>query len=235
VLLPPDRAVSGVVQLVLRLMDEADHKVLVFFPTTSQVAYYSSLFNKVLGRRVLEIHAKKSQGNRSNTSDRFRQAKKGVMFTSDVSARGVDYPDVTHVVQVGMATDRETYIHRLGRTGRAGKKGQGLLVLAETEKPFLKMDLTFLARFLAGTHDELPKHVEELAPVFHQTVPSQLELAKAAESAPSLILHVGIRSGFCRHVQPICIRITGTASLAQSWPSSLTTRHPGVTVRSRWR
>jgi superfamily II DNA/RNA helicase len=40
------------------------------------------------------------------------------MFTSDVSARGVDYPDVTHVIQVGMAPKRESYIHRLGRTGK---------------------------------------------------------------------------------------------------------------------
>jgi ATP-dependent RNA helicase MSS116 len=254
VLLPPDRAVSGVVQLILRLMDEADHKVLVFFPTTSQVAYYSSLFNKGLGRRVLEIHAKKSQGNRSNTSDRFRQAKKGVMFTSDVSARGVDYPDVTHVVQVGMATDRETYIHRLGRTGRAGKKGQGLLVLAETEKPFLKMDLADLEiprdDFLQGLmNEQLPKHVEdELAPVLHQTrTGSQPELAKAAESVyrslfgfyNGRLAAIGIRSK--DPLVDMANQFAGQAGL-QALPSLSTklaqqfglTRHPGVTVRSRW-
>jgi ATP-dependent RNA helicase MSS116 len=61
------------------------------------------------------------------------------MFTSDVSARGVDYKDVSHVVQVGMADSRETYIHRLGRTARAGKKGQGILVLSDIEKGFLRM------------------------------------------------------------------------------------------------
>lgn len=254
VLLPPDRAVSGVVQLILRLMDEQDHKVLVFFPTTSQVAYYSSLFNKGLGRRVLEIHAKKTQGNRSNTSDRFRQAKKGVMFTSDVSARGVDYPDVTHVVQVGMATDRETYIHRLGRTGRAGKKGQGLLVLSETEKPFLKMDLADLDvprdDFLQGLMNEpLPKHVEdELAPILHQTrTGSQPEIAKAAESVyrslfgfyNGRLAAIGIRSK--DPLVEMANSFAGQAGL-QSLPSLSEKlaqqfglqRHPGVTVRSRW-
>jgi ATP-dependent RNA helicase MSS116 len=254
VVLPPDRAVSGVVQLVLRLMDEADHKVLVFFPTTSQVIYFSSLFNKGLGRGVLEIHAKKSQGSRSNTSDRFRQAKKGVMFTSDVSARGVDYPNVTHVVQVGMATDRETYIHRLGRTGRAGKKGRGLLVLAETEKPFLKMDLNDLDiprdDFLQGLMDEpLPKHVEdELGPVLHQTrTGSQPELAKAAESVyrslfgfyTSKLPAIGIRSK-----DPLVDMVNQFAGLAglkalPSLSSKLVqqfglTRHPGITVNNRW-
>jgi ATP-dependent RNA helicase MSS116 len=254
VLLPPDRQVSGVVQLVLRLMEEQDHKVLVFFPTTSQVAYYSSLFNKGLGRRVLEIHAKKSQGNRSNTSDRFRQTKKGVMFTSDVSARGVDYPDVTHVVQVGMATDRETYIHRLGRTGRAGKKGQGLLVLSETEKPFLKMDLADLDvprdDFLQGLMNEpLPKHVEdELAPVLHQTrTGSHPELAKAAESVyrslfgfyNGRLAAIGIRSK--DPLVEMANSFAGQAGL-QALPSLSEKlaqqfglqRHPGVTVRSRW-
>ena len=51
---------------------------------------------------------------------------------------GVDYPDVTHVVQFGASSDRETYIHRLGRTGRAGKKGKGILLLPDMEVDFLK-------------------------------------------------------------------------------------------------
>ena len=48
-----------------------------------------------------------------------------VLFSTDISARGLDYPDVTAVVQVGVPTNRAQYIHRLGRTGRAGKVGEG--------------------------------------------------------------------------------------------------------------
>jgi ATP-dependent RNA helicase MSS116 len=59
-----------------------------------------------------------------------------MLFSSDVSARGVDYPGVTLVLQVGL-TDRESYIHRLGRTARAGESGQGVLVLAPFEEPML--------------------------------------------------------------------------------------------------
>jgi len=61
------------------------------------------------------------------------------MFTSDVSARGVDYPDVTLIIQVGV-TEREPYIHRLGRTARAasGIEGRGLLILTPLEAPYVK-------------------------------------------------------------------------------------------------
>jgi ATP-dependent RNA helicase MSS116, mitochondrial len=147
VILPADKLVSGVVQMILHLMkSDNQHKILVFFPTTSQVAYFANLFNAGLGRRVLEIHSRISQGARTNTSERFRHAQTAaVMFTSDVSARGVDYPNVTHVLQVGAASDRETYIHRLGRTGRAGKSGQGILLLMEPEAACLRRDLKDIA------------------------------------------------------------------------------------------
>lgn len=131
VILPPNKMIAGVVQTILELMNSnKQHKIIVFFPTTSQVSYFSNVFRSALGRSVIEIHSGISQGARTNRSDNFRHSKTGcVLFTSDVSARGVDYPDVTHVVQVGAAMSRETYIHRLGRTGRAGKSGQGIIIL----------------------------------------------------------------------------------------------------------
>ena len=61
------------------------------------------------------------------------------MFTRDVSARGMDYPGVTTVIQVGAPSNREQYVHRLGRTARAGKGGKGFLLLADFESQFLNM------------------------------------------------------------------------------------------------
>jgi ATP-dependent RNA helicase MSS116, mitochondrial len=143
VILPPDKIVAGTVQTILQLMkSNMQHKIIVFFPTTSQVTYYSAVFNNGLGRRVIEIHSGISQGARTNRSDNFRHSKTAsVLFTSDVSARGVDYPNVTHVLQVGAASNRETYIHRLGRTGRAGKSGQGIILLLPDEVDFIRRDL----------------------------------------------------------------------------------------------
>ena len=132
------RLVSGPVEILLRIMNrEPNHKIIVFFPTAHLVTFYANLFNN-LGYEVTELHSRKSQDYRTKMSHLFRKTKKGILFTTDVSARGVDYPDVTHVIQIGMSDSRETYIHRLGRTGRAGKKGQGLLILSEEEKNFLE-------------------------------------------------------------------------------------------------
>jgi ATP-dependent RNA helicase MSS116, mitochondrial len=145
IVLPTDRLVTGIVQVLEHLANEPNLKVMVFFPTTAQVSFFAQLFNRGIGTQVLSIHAKMRQSVRTNTSDQFRHAKRGFLFTTDVSARGVDYPDVTHVIQVGVASDRESYIHRLGRTGRSGKNGKGLVMLTEHELPFVSRELKGLA------------------------------------------------------------------------------------------
>jgi ATP-dependent RNA helicase MSS116 len=134
-----DRYMSSVLEIILRDMreDPEQHKIVVFFSTARMVAFFAEFFKQGLNIPVFEIHSKKTQSNRNNASEKFRAAKRGILFTSDVSARGVDYPDVTKVIQVGLPDSKETYIHRLGRTGRAGKAGQGLLVLSPFESLFL--------------------------------------------------------------------------------------------------
>lgn len=114
-------------------------KVVVFFNTARVVGLYADVFRRTeLGRELFEIHSKKSQSHRTKESERFRAASRGVLFSSDVSARGLDYPGVTTVIQVGAASSTDQYVHRLGRTGRAGKSGAGLMILHDFEEPFLK-------------------------------------------------------------------------------------------------
>lgn len=133
-----DRYVSSVVQIVKRTMNTGDSpKIVVFFPAARLVGFFADFFNTGLGIEVIELHSKKSQGYRNKASDKFRKAKCAVLFTSDVSARGVDYPDVTDVLQFGLPESKDQYIHRLGRTGRAGKTGKGLIVLSPFEAKFL--------------------------------------------------------------------------------------------------
>ncbi|KAI8867158.1 DEAD-domain-containing protein [Ramicandelaber brevisporus] len=146
---------------------ESPAKILVFLPTTRGTELYASLFRDMLTMRykdrfesrfgdrrasniqeasdghsqpvrVYEIHSRKTQERRTRTSDEFRaESKPAVMFTSDVSARGVDYKDVSLVIQVGIPQSSERYIHRVGRAGRAGRKGEGVLVVAPGEVPFV--------------------------------------------------------------------------------------------------
>eukprot|EP00977_Amphora_coffeiformis_P007817 scaffold1717_cov169-Amphora_coffeaeformis.AAC.12 len=133
-----DRFVPSVVELVQHAMKQDENaKVVVFFPTARMVAFFSELFNVGLNIPVMELHSKKTQTYRNRVSDQFRKTKRGILFTSDVSARGVDYPNVSHVIQFGIPESREQYIHRLGRTGRGGTEGKGWLVLSDWESLFL--------------------------------------------------------------------------------------------------
>ncbi len=144
---------------ILRLIAEdqlenpGTSKVLIFLPTTRMVKLYSTLMTQ-LGRSVLpagertrfaEMHSKKAMTSRMNTSDWFRRDTSGatVMLTSDVSARGVDYPGVTRVIQVGVPASGDGYIHRVGRTGRGRNMASGRadLVLLPYELGFLSWNL----------------------------------------------------------------------------------------------
>ncbi|KAL5220181.1 hypothetical protein ABZP36_024894 [Zizania latifolia] len=116
--------------------EDADYKVIIFCTTAMVTKLVAEVLSQ-LKLNIREIHSRKSQSARTKVSDEFRKSRGLILVSSDVSARGVDYPDVTLVIQVGVPADRQQYIHRLGRTGRKGKEGQGLLLLAPWEKYFL--------------------------------------------------------------------------------------------------
>ena len=113
-----------------------DYKILAFLPTARQ-AQFSAAVLAEMGLDVLEIHSRRSAGERTAASDAFRQKAKQVLLSSDVSARGVDYPDVSLVLQVGAPASRDIYVQRVGRTGRAGQSGSATLLLCSYEKGFL--------------------------------------------------------------------------------------------------
>ncbi|KAF3635736.1 DEAD-box ATP-dependent RNA helicase 31 [Capsicum annuum] len=115
---------------------ETNPKVIVFCTTAMMTSLMFSLFRE-MKMNVREIHSRKPQLYRTRISDEFKETKRVILITSDVSARGMNYPDVTLVIQVGIPVDREQYIHRLGRTGREGKEGEGILFLAPWEQYFL--------------------------------------------------------------------------------------------------
>lgn len=138
---PQESQVSALLNILERERDSNTeaYKIIVFFTTARLTGFMSELFNSIknhIGYDVLEIHSRKSQKQRERASEEFRKRRKAVMFSSDVTARGMDYPDVTYVLQVGL-TDRSQYIHRLGRTARAGKNGKGGLLLADYEKEYM--------------------------------------------------------------------------------------------------
>lgn len=143
------------------IADDVNYKVLVFCTTAMITRLVADLLGE-LNLNVREIHSRKPQSYRTRVSDEFRKSKGLILVTSDVSARGVDYPDVTLVIQMGLPSDREQYIHRLGRTGRKGKEGQGVLLLAPWEEFFLSSikDLPITKATMPMVDPETRKKVE---------------------------------------------------------------------------
>ncbi|KAK1610467.1 hypothetical protein QYE76_034140 [Lolium multiflorum] len=135
---PLDKQFSILYGLLTDHMSEnVDYKVIVFCTTAKVTSLVAELLSE-LKLNVREIHSRKPQSYRTRISKEFKESKGLILVSSDVSARGVDYPNVTLVVQLGVPSDREQYIHRLGRTGRKGNEGSGVLLLAPWEEYFLR-------------------------------------------------------------------------------------------------
>ena len=118
------------------------HRAIIFFPTANATKFFARLFNHA-GLNVLEMHSRLSQSKRQKVSDQFRRGYHPFLFSSDVSARGLDYPDVTHVLQVGIPSSKEQYLHRSGRTGRgvSGARGESILLLSSAEARYVLDDM----------------------------------------------------------------------------------------------
>ncbi|KAF3535579.1 hypothetical protein F2Q69_00018579 [Brassica cretica] len=142
--------------------DETHLKVIIFCTTVMVTRMVADLLGQ-LSLNVREIHSRKPQGYRTRVFDEFRKSKSIILVTSDVSARGLDYPDVSLVVQMGLPLDRKQYIHRLGRTGREDKEGEGVLLLAPWEEYFLSSvkDLPITKASLPQTDPEAVKKVKK--------------------------------------------------------------------------
>ncbi|KLO05881.1 DEAD-domain-containing protein [Schizopora paradoxa] len=178
--------------LALDQLTNAGHsKVIVFCNTTKMTQLFTTILREIApavfpaGRQtnIFEIHSKKDQNARTNTSARFRSDKSGasILVTSDVSARGVDYPGVTRVIQIGIPASFEQYIHRVGRTGRTGGfVGRGDLVLLPWEVGFPTYNLAQVP-LKPVTANELKKQLMDVAKKFDENPP---ETPKSQPSIP---------------------------------------------------
>jgi ATP-dependent RNA helicase RhlE len=90
------------------------------------------------GIQANAIHGNKSQPQRERALDEFKRAKTPVLIATDVAARGIDIPGVSHVINYELPNVPEQYVHRIGRTARAGADGIAIAFCAEDERSYLK-------------------------------------------------------------------------------------------------
>jgi superfamily II DNA/RNA helicase len=86
------------------------------------------------GLQAVAIHGNKSQGQRDRALSRFQSGRVDTLVATDVAARGIDVDGVSHVINFDPPADHQTYIHRIGRTGRAGNRGVGVTLVGAGER-----------------------------------------------------------------------------------------------------
>lgn len=109
------------------LVAEKPSKVLIF---TSRADQVENIYSKLKFAKVdcAALHAKTDKIERKQAIDRFRSGKNKILITSDLAARGLDFPDVSHIIQMDVSTNDDFFIHRAGRTARAGKTGINIVI-----------------------------------------------------------------------------------------------------------
>ncbi|ODV80846.1 ATP-dependent rRNA helicase SPB4 [Suhomyces tanzawaensis NRRL Y-17324] len=130
------------ISILLKLLSDYQYKkCIVYFPTCTSVKYFYSVFAKLVDDENLNffsLHGQLASKPRLKTLQNFTEGDattgKFILMTTDVAARGIDIPDVDLVIQIDPPTDPDVFLHRCGRTGRANKVGQAIVMLDANNK-----------------------------------------------------------------------------------------------------
>jgi len=124
--------------LIIKLISEGNWKQVLVFTRTKHGA--NKLCEKMgkSGITAAAIHGNKSQGARTKALAGFKNGRVRVLVATDIAARGLDIPLLPHVINFELPNISEDYVHRIGRTGRAGAKGEALSLVSADETSFLR-------------------------------------------------------------------------------------------------
>ena len=124
--------------LIIKLISEGDWKQVLVFTRTKHGA--NNLCKKMIsaGITAAAIHGNKSQGARTKALAGFKNGSIRVLVATDIAARGLDIPLLPHVINFELPNISEDYVHRIGRTGRAGASGQAISLVSADETTFLR-------------------------------------------------------------------------------------------------
>ncbi|KAK7614831.1 ATP-dependent RNA helicase dbp2 [Phyllosticta paracitricarpa] len=141
-----------------RIMDDKNNKVLIF-TGTKRVADDITRFLRQDGWPALSIHGDKQQNERDWVLNEFRTGKSPIMVATDVASRGIDVKNITHVLNYDYPNNSEDYVHRIGRTGRAGAKGTAITFFT-TENAKQSRDLV---QVLSESKQQIDPRLSEMA------------------------------------------------------------------------
>jgi len=125
-------------RLLLHLLGDASIQSLLVFSRTKHGANRIAKDLVKAGVSAEAIHGNKSQGARQQALQNFKNRKTRVLVATDIAARGIDIDDLSHVANFDLPNVPETYVHRIGRTGRAGASGKAFSFCDHEEREFLR-------------------------------------------------------------------------------------------------
>ncbi|MDX2021983.1 MAG: DEAD/DEAH box helicase [Deltaproteobacteria bacterium] len=142
-------------RLLIHLLNDPLFKRTIVFSRTKHGANRVVGFLEKAGIKAAAIHGNKSQGARTRALEGFRAGSISVLVATDIAARGIDVDGVSHVVNFDIPNEPETYVHRIGRTGRAGASGQAVSLCDGEERAFLR-DIERLIKLKIPVHEAHP-------------------------------------------------------------------------------
>ena len=145
------------------LADPTFDRVLVFTRTKRGADRVCKQL-KQTGVPVDALHGNKAQNARVRALDDFRKGKVRVLVATDIAARGIDVPNISHVINYELPNEPESYVHRIGRTARAGAGGAALSFCDQSERPYLKAIEQLMQRKVTAVDHRLVETPSETAP-----------------------------------------------------------------------
>lgn len=139
---------------LIYLLNEYVGKSIIIFTRTCAHAQNISLLARILGFSAIPLHGQLSQAQRLGALNKFKSGDKSILVATDVAARGLDIPSVDLVINFDIPTDSKAYIHRVGRTARAGRSGKSVSLVTQ-------YDLELILRIEKVINMKLPKETPD--------------------------------------------------------------------------
>ncbi len=149
---------------LLQEMGEDEVELMLVFSRTKHGAERLVKKLRKAGVRADAIHGDKTQGAREKALDKFRDGEVNVLVATDVAARGIDVKGISHVVNYDFPNQPESYVHRIGRTARAGEEGKAITFCADEDMNTL-WDVEKMIQQPITIRSDHPFHCEDLAEV----------------------------------------------------------------------
>jgi ATP-dependent RNA helicase DeaD len=167
---------------LISLIDEYKPFSAIIFCRTKRRAHALNKVLKASGYSTNELHGDMTQGKREQAMRSFKENKTQFLVATDVAARGIDVDGISHIFNYDMPRNAEIYIHRIGRTGRAGKDGFAITLVSKDDRAALLL----IERGIKSTIETIPlkRHADgSTSPQFEKPV-SKIPANKYAERRP---------------------------------------------------